>query len=129
MVLNNVVPSSNIKEDEFASVLAGTKIPSLPEFMNGANFHHEVETQGENGVRKIPFADSELLAGCLGVEPAVVIASPALLALGARRTAQLHSAKPSGEWLETWLENFPWKSCYDDRTLVVAYGGVDDECN
>lgn len=121
MVLNNVVPAPIINEAEIASALAGTKISSLAEFMQDARFHHPVDMTKAGKVQTIAFADSELLAEYLGVTQAAITASPAILAIGARRTAMLHPASPSSEWLETWLESFPWKSCYDDRTLVVAF--------
>ena len=124
MVLNNVAPPPEASDAAIAAALSGTRYPEPARFMAEALFHHQVETDGKAAGRTLAFADSELLAECLGLELPAVLSSPALLAAGARRTALLCPASPSPGWLETWLSNFPWRGCYDDRTLVVAYEGA-----
>ena len=124
MVLNNVAPSPEASDADIAAALSGTLFPEPAQFMAEARFHHQVETDGKTAGRTLAFADSEMLADCLGLELPALLSSPALLAAGARRTAALNPATPSADWLETWLSCFPWRGCYDDRTLVVAY----EEC-
>ena len=83
---------------------------------------------GHDGM-KYSLASREIIADAVESMAALFRApggktSPALLAAGARRTAMLCPAPPSSGWLETWLSNFPWRGCYDDRTLVMAYEGA-----
>ena len=94
-----------------------------------ADFHHQVEslqTEADQDRQMFSFADSRLLAESLGLDHSEVVDSPELLKMGAKRSAEMDRDAPSAERLRNWLDQFPWGSCYDDRTLVVAF---EEECN
>ena len=124
LVLNNIIPPPTVPVAEAAEQPSGSKVPPWDEFRRTADFHHQAESlQTEAGQvqQTFLFADSRLLADSLGLDHSEVIGSPELLALGAKRSAEMDREPPSSERLRNWLDRFPWRNCYDDRTLVVAF--------
>jgi hypothetical protein len=118
LVLSGVI-DLRVPGEAVAAALAGTSLPTRAD-VDGADYCEDglALIRGDRIRFRLPFVTQ--YAALLGKAVREVVASPALLAAGARSDALGDVADPA-ERLRNWLDAYVVRGERDDRTLVALY--------